>query len=71
MKKVKVLALALAAMMAVSTIEAFAAEPNKPITTEEEFQEILDEIDYEPNPDYDKYTVIYFYLEDIDSPLLL
>ena len=58
----RALALALTAMMTLSAVEVFALEPNEPITTEEEFLEILDEIKYEPNPDYDKYTVIYYYL---------
>lgn len=65
----RVLALALTAMMTLSAVEVFALEPNEPITTEEEFQEILDEIEYEPNPDYDKYTVIYYYLEDISADM--
>ena len=65
----KTLAMILAILMALSMGAAFAAEPNEPITTEEDFEEVLDEIDYEPNPDYDKYTVVYWYLEDISADM--
>ena len=65
----KTLAMILAILMVMSMSVAFAVEPNEPITTEEEFEEVLDEIEYEPNPDYDKYTVIYYYLEDISADM--
>ena len=65
----KYLAMILAMLMVLSMSVAFAAEPNEPITTEEDFQEVLDEIEYEPNPDYDKYTVVYYYLEDISADM--
>ena len=65
----KTLAMILAILMALSMGAAFAAEPNEPITTEEDFQEVLDEIEYEPNADYDKYTVVYYYLEDISADM--
>ena len=65
----KVLALILAAMMVMSMGLALAAEPNEPITTEEDFQEVLDQIEYDPNPDYDKYTVLYYFLEDISADM--
>ena len=65
----KVLAFILAAMMVMSMGLALAAEPNEPITTEEDFQEVLDQIEYDPNPDYDKYTVLYYFLEDISADM--
>ena len=65
----KVLALILAAMMVMSMGLALATEPNEPITTEEDFQEVLDQIEYDPNPDYDKYTVLYYFLEDISADM--
>ena len=50
---------------------AIAQDYWKPIggMTEEEFQEFYDDIEYEPNPDYDKYTVAYYFLEDISADL--
>ena len=68
MKKVLAFVLAIM-MMSISFCAALAVEPNTPITTEEEFEEILDEIEYDPNPDYDKYTVIYYFLEDISADM--
>lgn len=66
----KALALILAILMTLSMSVAFAdAEPNEPITNEEDFQEILDELEYEPNPDYDKWTVIYYFLDDISADM--
>ena len=65
----KILAMILAMLMVLSMGAALAAEPNEPITTEEDFQEVLDEIEYEPNPDYDKYTVVYYFLEDISADM--
>ena len=65
----KTLAMILAILMALSMSAAFAAEPNEPITSEEDFEEVLDEIEYEPNADYDKYTVVYYYLEDISADM--
>ena len=65
----KTLAMILAILMALSMTAAFAVEPNMPLTSEEDFEEVLDEIEYDPNPDYDKYTVIYWYLEDISADM--
>lgn len=66
----KALAMVLAILMTLSMGAALAdAQPNEPITNEEDFQEVLDEIEYEPNPDYDKWTVIYYFLEDISADM--
>lgn len=65
----KTLAMVLAILMVLSMAVAFAAEPNEPIATEEDFTEVLEQIDYDPNPDYDKYTVVYYYLEDISADM--
>lgn len=70
MKRTLTLVLTIAMMLSMGIFcAAFAAEPNEPITTEEDFQEVLEQIEYEPNPDYDKYTVIYYYLEDISADM--
>ena len=65
----KTFAMILAILMALSMCTAFALEANEPITTEEEFEELEDMIDYVPNEDYDKYTVVYFFLEDISADM--
>ena len=65
----KFFAMVLAMLMVLSMGAAFALEANTPVASEEEFAELEELIDYLPNEDYDKYTVVYFFLEDISADM--
>ena len=76
----KILSLILAAMMIVSACAvsfAEAMEEAKEINVEElevleEFGELtLDDMEYDPNPDYDMFTLMEYYIESADATVIV
>ena len=68
----KFLALLLAALMVLGCANLSLAEDAAPLEVLTEFGDLTaDDADYEPNPDYDKYTVIEYYIEAADATVII
>lgn len=68
----KFLALLLAALMVLGCANLSLAEDAAPLEVLTEFGDLTaDDADYEPNPDYDKYTVIEYYIEASDATVII
>lgn len=74
----KILSLILAAMLIVSACAvAFAEEAEARVINVEELEVLeefgeltLEDMEYDPNPDYDMFTVMEYYIEDADTEVI-
>ena len=66
MKKTLSILLAIIAILSLFTF-AIAEEPDPAVV--EEVTALLDEMQFDPNPDYEDYTMVYYEIEDIGAEL--
>lgn len=65
----KLIALLLAAIMMVGVLSVAYADELEVLT---EFGDLtIDDAEYDPNPDYDKWTVIEYYIENADATVII
>ena len=65
----KLIALLLAAIMMVGALSVAYADGLEVLT---EFGDLtIDDAEYDPNPDYDKWTVIEYYIENADATVII
>ena len=69
----KLIALLLAAIMMVGVLSvAYADEHADELEVLTEFGDLtIDDAEYDPNPDYDKWTVIEYYIENADATVII
>ena len=69
----KLIALLLAAIMMVGVLSvAYADEHADELEVLTEFGDLtIDDAEYDPNPDYDKWTVIEYYIESADATVII
>ena len=69
----KLIALLLAAIMMVGVLSvAYADEYADELEVLTEFGDLtIDDAEYDPNPDYDKWTVIEYYIENADATVII
>ena len=68
MKKTLSILLAIIAILSVFTCAfAEAAEPDPAVV--EEITALLEDMEFDPNPEYEEYTMVYYEIEDIQAEL--
>ena len=66
MKKTLSILLAIVAILSMFTF-AVAEEPDPAVV--EEVTALLEDMEFDPNPDYEEYTMVYYVIEDIQAEL--